>query len=217
MSEFKRSENQHSNENHPDKEGFEFKRLLDLFNLQPEEKEGLQIRIEKSKGRIIVFIHPYYPAEHSREAGMDFDPEKLPRMREGFKNLLSSQWEKSPPIFIFEEAEKVIDLESTIKESLAMDTIVVETIPDNSEPIKGWEELKSVFKDLGVKLIIVGGMNLSVSVEDCDFGLVGCVPEATFKLAEDFELKMSRFLYPHGEEIYKIYGGPTGPTKSNND
>jgi len=149
----------------------------------------------------------------NEDAGISFDPNNLTKMRDGFKKLLHAQWEKSPPIFVFEEAAKISELEKLLEGSLTKDTFVIETISDDPEPILGWDAIKANLNDLGVKLIVIGGMNLRVRIEDYDYGLRGCVPLATFELAKNFELKMSQFLYPLGKDVYKDFEGPTGPNK----
>jgi hypothetical protein len=188
--------------------------LVDFQKLSQKQEEWLRERIEKSKGGIIVFIHPYYPEKESVHTDIGFaSADSLRGMREALKRLLAGQKEGYPPIFIFHDAQKMAELESLLKESLSTSAFVVGTHTDDPTPEQGnWEELLRKLKSVGTRKVTLAGMNLVISWPDGDGEpeLAGCVMEAAKEFSKEFQVSVSRRVYPNSREDYYSYGGPTG-------
>jgi hypothetical protein len=194
-----------------------------LFEMSPDEKKGLQRRIEQFGGMVQIFIHPEFE-EYAQYARVHKEEEFA---RQGFwansvfKNILSSDSDRVPPIFIFEHAQAVKKFEE--KEKRLADMAVqpvyiirteyadptplspnienkytwnVSSIND-ADRIRAWDFLISELQNLGVKKILIGGAELYVSKEN-DRGHTGCLGIAMRKL-ENFDLKLSTITWPEGK------------------
>jgi|GEM_PF-2952052 len=85
---------------HQDSEPILEGKTLKLFELTPEEKERLRLKIAEHNGLIRIFVHPDYLnyANYYKE-----DPEKaasLKKYEEVFRRILRSPSEKNPPALI---------------------------------------------------------------------------------------------------------------------
>ncbi|MFA5962327.1 MAG: hypothetical protein WC848_06625 [Parcubacteria group bacterium] len=191
--------------------------LVNFQELSQKQENFLIDRIEKSEGKIIVFIHPHYSEKESIHTDIGFvSADSLRGMREALPRLLAGQKEGHPPIFIFHDANKVVELEGLLKENLFTDAFVVGTHPDDPTPEQSsWEELLEKLKSVGTKTVILAGMNLVISWPDGNGEpeLAGCVMEAAKEFSKEFLVSMSRRVYPNTREDYHRYGGPTGANK----
>jgi hypothetical protein len=188
--------------------------FIDFQKLSQKQEEWLRGRIEKSRGRIIAFVHPYYPEKESIHTDIGFaSTDNLKSMRESLSKLLSGQREGRPPIFIFHDVNKIIELEDLLKENLSTSAFVVGTHSDDPAPEHGnWEELLAKLKSVGTKKVILAGMNLVISWPDGDGEpeLAGCVMAVAKEFSKEFQVSMSRRVYPNTREDYYYYGGPAG-------
>ncbi|MFZ2188289.1 MAG: hypothetical protein WAV73_01860 [Candidatus Moraniibacteriota bacterium] len=191
--------------------------LVNFQELSQEQEEWLRERIEKSEGGIIAFIHPYYPKKESIHTDIGFaSADSLKGMREALKRLLAGQKEGHPPIFIFHDARKMAELENLLKADLSAPALVVGTHADDSTPEQGsWEALFEKLKSVGTRKVTLAGMNLVISWPDGDGEpeLAGCVMEAAKEFSKEFQVSVSRRVYPNSREDYSAYGGPTGIAK----
>ncbi len=194
--------------------------LLDFNELSTDQAAKLQLRIEASKGRVIVFIHPFYSSNDSFVTDMGWaDPEDLRKMRESLPNLLSAQRENSPPMLIFQDAEKLKDLSDTLKGEFPKDAYVVPTLQHDPQPAIGsWDDLSGKLKALGVSEVIMAGMNLAIRwPDDEDPEVAGCIANAAHELSKKFNITISKFVYPNTKEDYAQFKGPKGPEDHNQD
>jgi hypothetical protein len=188
--------------------------LINFDNLSEAQLLELRQSLEKSKGRIIAFVHPYFPERGSVWTDIGgANPADLAKMRGFLQKLAVVENKKGPPLFIFEEAEKVVEMEQKIQAAFSKKVYVVPTEPGEPTPEKGgWPALRKKLKDLGAKEVIIAGMNLVISFPDdaWDPKLAGCVADAAKEFSKDFKITMSQFVYPNTKEDYHKYGGSEG-------
>lgn len=191
--------------------------FIDFQKMSSEQEEWLRKKIEKNKGGIIVFIHPYYPEENSIGTDIGFgNPEDLKKMRESLSKLLDSKRENNPPILIFHDAEKLDDLRGLLENNLSASALLIGTNSNDPSPKEGnWQELNDKLKSIGVKKVLLAGMNLVVVWPDSDEEpeLGGCLMQAAEEFSKEFQVSVSRRVYPNSREDYYAYGGPTGKEK----
>jgi hypothetical protein len=196
------------------KERVQKRELINFDNLSEAQLLELRQSLEKSNGRIIAFIHPYFPERGSVWTDIGgADPADLAKMRGFLKKLSLVENKKGPPMLIFEEAEKVGVLEHNLPTVFSKKVYVVPTEPSEPTPEKGgWEELRKKLKGLGAKEVIIAGMNLVVSFPDhADYPeLAGCVADAAKEFSKDFKITVSQFVYPNTKDDYYKYSGSEG-------
>lgn len=148
----------------------------DLLNLSAPEMEQLKSRIEKWKGLVRMFVHPMYEKWRVGREHYADDPKnvELLQIEDTLAKLLAMPEDKTPPMIILEEAKYVKKLESWLKENPQGNSqngvYFVETLLNQPEPkIQGefldgaWKILSDKLTELGVKKILMGGMQLEVS------------------------------------------------------
>ena len=191
-----------------------------LFEMNPAEKEALQSRIEKFGGMVQVFIHPDFEAYAAyADARGEKDLAEQGFWADAvFKNILSSQSDRVPPIFVFEHAkaaEKFEEKERQLADLAAQPVYVIRTeyadptplspgtestyawntLPISDEERAGaWDAVISELRNLGVKKILIGGAELAVSKEP-GRDHAGCLGIAMGKL-ESFDVKLSTITWP---------------------
>jgi hypothetical protein len=177
-------------------------RIKDLFALNEEEQQKLIQDIAKSNGVIRVFIHPYYDINHR----IDHNDETA-HIRKWLEYMAASNSDKQPPVFIFEEFNRVNELNSKLNETVGQNSVIlVKTYRNDPMPVcasgeegsmwkqlMAWKKLRKKFKELGVRRIIIGGMRLEVDPEN----IYGCVGNAARNLESDFEIIISYLSAPH--------------------
>jgi hypothetical protein len=190
-----------------------------FFELSDEQKNILKQRVEDSNGRIIAFVHPYYPEEKSLSTDIGWaNPKDLERMRQALEKMLKIQKQESPAIFMFEEAGQVGALIEKLGDVLNRDAYVIPTEENSPLPKTngGWQKLRDELKDVGVKNVTLAGMNLTVTFPDEALPyLDGCIAGTAEELSKEFGVNASNLMYPNSREDYYEFGGPTGPESHN--
>lgn len=188
--------------------------LLDFNILTDEQMAELQNRLEKSKGRMVVFVHPYYPEEESLWTDIGgANPKDMEKMQNALPKFISVQKEGAPPIMIFHDADKIQELNSVLGSLFPENIYVLPTFPHDPQPQQGtWDELLNKLQNLGVQNVVIAGMNLTVSWPDEeDPRLAGCIADAAQEFSKQFKITISKYVYPNTKGDYTRFGGPTGP------
>ena len=188
--------------------------MINFDTLSETQLLELRQTLEKSRGRIIAFIHPYFPERGSVWTDIGgANPADLAKMRSFLHKLAVVENKKGPPMLIFEEAEKIGALEHNLPAVFSKKVYVIPTESAEPTPEKGgWPALRKKLKDLGAKEVIIAGMNLVISFPDhADYPeLAGCVADAAKEFSQDFNVTVSQFVYPNTREDYYHYGGSEG-------
>lgn len=212
-------------ETHESKESLSQGKIFSLFELTDEEKNLLRQRVEKSKGLIRVFVHPYYQ-KYKIARGyfpprpIEDEPEeriKKETLNRAILQMAELAPEKTPPIFFFEEFERVNEFKKKIEDVLRNEFYIIPTEPSEPKPkidsedlIDSWHTLSSKLHELGVKKILIGGMYFEVNYErprpeGDDSPLWQCVGVTIDNLQKDFEIEVSNLTLMHGRKEYLQY------------
>ncbi len=103
-----------------------------------QQRRVFSRRVETSKGRVLVLVHPYY------ESG---DPR--------YRAVIAKFSRAKMPVVVLEESNKV---SSTRSRMASLAPFVVSTMPDDPEPERGWSALHELLKRSGVKRIFLAGV-----------------------------------------------------------
>jgi len=198
-----------------------------FFEMDKKTEVSLKERIEKAKGLIRVFIHPDFE-RYSEFENIKDQPEDIEKLKEAevvFRKILSSESETVPPLFIFEDGVDNNDFEGKEKrlgELATQDVYIIRTTFANPDPLPlgqertyswnlftkigdeekslMWKWLIEEFKKLGVKKILLGGLEFYVT-GDKDKSHSGCMGTAMNKLKEHgFDVEISALTWPSGRE-----------------
>lgn len=180
------------------------------------DKKELANSVLNSKGVIRIFIHPYY-SELSEQAPTSIEPKKDHKqqyelMQKGLEVLLKTELEKAPPLFIFEEEEKVQKTISKIEPMSGKRNYIVPTNPRVPSPripdvvfntLKknrgGWEYFIELMKSVGVRKVLIAGRNFNLTEYEngVDFAGNSCIGKAVDALENNFEIDLSLLSYPN--------------------
>lgn len=159
-----------------------------LFELSGEERAELERRIKENNGLARVIVHPFYPVNFDYDSRRFADKEarNLEKKKKDFEvfqasidRLFNSNPGKSPPIIVFEEEFNLEnDKDSYMDRNYRNEPYVIPTFTDRPVPKlspgenllgkdfdeqRNWKKLKEVLKSLGIKKMLMGGMQLNVS------------------------------------------------------
>ncbi len=199
--------------------------LVNVFELTEKQREEFQRRLEVAKGRIFVFIHPYWTLvdhenpEEKRGRGelvtrdTNYAPGRLQKMQRALEKLLVVQRDGAPPIVVFEDQRPHMmeGLSKRITKTLVRDAYIVPTLPGEewgAEPPGGWATLNDLLKELGVSEVVMAGMSLEIDKigDEEVYGDIdkwgGCVRSAVGGLSEKFKVTMSKLTFPSVVDIY---------------
>lgn len=195
-----------------------------FFEMDKKTEVSLKERIEKAKGLVRIFVHPDFE-RYSRFEDIKDRPEDVKKLREAeqiFRKILSSKSETMPPLFIFEDGasnEDFEEKEEQFRKLAANDTFIIRTSFANPDPLPigkertyRWPDLKDVeksrgeqffmwqwlieeLKKLGVKKILLGGLEFYVT-GDKNKNHSGCMGTAMNKLKAHFEIEISTLTWP---------------------
>lgn len=160
-------------------------RLLDKLNA--EEQQELKERVVQNNGLIHLDVHPYYFDYDNANPERAKKPERNGERYDAIKQALALDFKKtdhSPIRIIIEEKEHVLETSKIINQSNQDSNNKAFIIPShwgNPEPdfsdnpttdhhrdigteeeLQNWLKLVSLFNELGVKTIIIGGTTLEV-------------------------------------------------------
>ncbi len=207
-------------------------KIHDFLNLSPEDKEKLRKRIEKWNGLVRIIVHPLYENWRSDqdEDMMNDHPyrEDIVEVEKVLSRLISLDESKTPPLIIMEEKDNIPKLIAWLKavsKPIQENIYSVATLPNNPTPgiekvsqeeiisnttryDPRWKALEKALEEIGVKKILLGGMQFQTSVKKNDWTnkhpWVGfCIGIAMSHLAKDkggkFELELSALTAPFSE------------------
>jgi hypothetical protein len=192
--------------------------------LNAEQISHLKERIEKSKGVIRMFMHPFYDKSYAfKSANNEQTPDS---MRQGLKRLVRLPEEKTPPIFIFEEEENYLNLLEKLLADLNQDIYIIPTHRDSGRlSLKSHDDvvkyLSNIYEsnkrnyqiladklaDVGTKEILLGGMSLLIYKNEHpeDTLVKGCVSSPLRLLSTRFPITISHFTHPDKNEFIEIF------------
>ena len=153
------------------------KNNTNLLRLNPDEKNELIKRVGEWKGLVRIFVHPLFEKWHwpAEQYGTDPSHKRLIQIEEAVSRLLSMPERKTPPIIIMEESIFIENLKGWLDRpelSLKTNAYYVETRRNNPTPLLetcenqygsiAWKKLIDTLTDLGVRKILLGGMQFEV-------------------------------------------------------
>jgi len=183
--------------------------LRDFFHLSEEEKAELHTRVEQWNGLIRIFVHPMFEKWRGIK---NHENKKLEKIIEVVARLSAMESEQTPPIIFMEEASHLEELkkwfEQGITDECSMETrnhmylIPTEDSGTSDPQNQSWEDMRKALDELGVKKILIGGMQLTFSESEQGTYYHRCLGTAITELSEDgngdFEIELSNLSYPEG-------------------
>lgn len=200
---------------------------MELFRIDGEKLEQIKAHIERSNGLVLALVHPYYSKDFFwSEQQREQKKESLRTMRR-IDAFIGSKSQSKPVVVIFEESHlmnETIDHLNRIAPTadiLVTPTLISSSLP-NLRDVRGhseeridrsWEPIRKALHYLGVKKIILGGMNLSKSGAEAQGRLpvstplssryTECVAGTWRALQNEFEVEISSFAYPNARrDVY---------------
>ncbi len=183
----------------------------DFLDLNPKETEVLKDKIIKSQGAVRIVIHPYYakqnhPTRPYKQIRNDPN-QRVGLVEDSFKKMISIV--QNVPVILFEGKSGVRGTKAIITPILQAannEIYLVKTRDDFSTPLIGengenWKAFSNLMTSLGIKKIVIGGMNLGVAqsfvVDNSgDEYLVFCVGAAIRELKSNFDIQVSNLSHP---------------------
>jgi hypothetical protein len=195
-------------------------RMLNVFNISPENKDILKKEVEKWDGFVHIFVHPYYRygAEGRNNYYLNESDNKPEDSSEELWEFLKTILAEEPryPVFLFEERWKEFDgiINAIVAQINHGNTYLVPTwsgsptpfienqpIPQSQEDVDknrddAWKKIKHFFQEIGVKSIYVDGCYLDKVKEpvsdDALKNLRNCVGATLQNLSSngEFEIKL---------------------------
>jgi len=199
-------------------------KFVDFLNLSPEQKDELKKRIEENNGLVRIFVHPFF-----NKITPDYNKERAKKMKAmnlALQKILSLPEEKTPPILFFEEMEKISELEENIQAigttEFKNKVYTVPTFRKDPEPAildadgklirnpeKHWKIMNEKLKSVGIKKIIIGGMEFMTYAmgrtsrnKPDEIKFLGCVGEAIRRLSDDFDVEVSHLTFPENRQDF---------------
>ena len=152
---------------------------INIAAISPSQTQRLKTRIAASHGLVRVFIHPYYEkytnSKDYRDRIIDNQYPKIDAIEKGLARILSLPPEKTPPVIIFEESNKLNETARTIadiNQNSGNEVYLVPTRRGKSEPLfhgddaecwNGWQKIFEYFKQWQVTKTLIGGCRLTIS------------------------------------------------------
>ncbi len=201
-------------------------RLHEIFSLSSEDAGRLRDRINAFNGLIRIFIHPYYERIRgnllSRPPYPTAEVAKKKELHYVLSRMAKLDSDKTPPIFLFEEAAGIDRLRERFREELQNEIYVVPTQDGRPEPKvednpgleknpdiskRNWDAFRKVLKGVGVQRILIGGMYFEVDPTRTkekfsdmrDPALAQCVGVAVNFLQDEFQIELSNLTVSEGE------------------
>lgn len=149
-------------------------RLVDIFQLDPQENTILKERIGREGDSIDILVHPYYPTVRPYQ-----DPSRE-YLEERDRAIVHSLGKDNKPLIVFEQIAEVERLAERIQTDQEGTLYIVPTKANEPTPILGstteqhtdeiaWSQVENTFHSLGVKHVTIGGRYLYfASLEDSD-------------------------------------------------
>lgn len=200
--------------------------MNDLLELTPRQVDSLRLRVIEWNGLVRVFVHPmfekwHYPPDQYSE---HLDHKKLVEIEKALSRLVTLPEIKTPPIIIMEEHYRIENLENWLVRNhfgrAQLNIYYVRTWENTSHPMidpcayfpPQWEPLVNRLDSVGVKKILMGGMQLTASDHGSDWTgkkprVDYCVGVALSYLSNDkagkFDVDLSALVdCSHSRKIY---------------
>lgn len=199
-----------------------FGRAKNFPTLSSKEKRQLQERL-LNKPYGFVFVHPFYLGFPSLILEQD---KKITLMQTAIKRLLQKRSEQTPPLFIFEEEQKLLACRQFLnhpRTNIRQDCYLIPTQPHSPEPTIDWPPLLDLLEEVGMKKVIIGGMYLKIirahepggslyhqqrqqkGALNLNYTLNRCCGKAALWLATRFEVDFCALTYPQTrKDIEKV-------------
>ncbi len=157
------------------------KQSHDLFKLTPGQKRVLKKRIKEWNGLVRIFVHPLFEKWHwpADQYVSHHCNRRLIKIEEVLSRILVMPEKKTPPVIIMEEGHFVKNLQAWLAQNpngaSQRNTYCIATWSGNPTPDgfnskhEAWDFLITLFRQLGVKKILMGGMQFSVATYKTDW------------------------------------------------
>lgn len=193
-----------------------------FFEMTRGDEIELRERIKESDGLVRVFVHPEYELySNYPDEDLGFNEDDLQKAEKAFRRVLASESEDLPPLIIFEGGSDKDDFEEKeerLSEISKNDVYVIRTEfaspnplpPGKDEDYKHmhlfssfdsreekdqmWEWVVDEFRDMGIKSMIMGGLELYVDDESGRYS--GCLGIAINKFKDSFNIEVSALTDP---------------------
>jgi hypothetical protein len=203
---------------------------IELFHVNKEQIEKFRLGVEKSKGLVLLLVHPYFV---KGKEGWETQGEEALKARRTMRRIdafVASESKSKPPIVVFEESKK---LEETIDYlhsiAPANETLVTPTIDGTSIPAlpgsnhvvssqereRAWIAMRKSLHYLGAKKVLLGGMylgSITTWTHEKQVYLTDCVGGVYNALRGEFDVEISSFTFPLARK--DIYRGRDEPENS---
>lgn len=216
-------------------EPLEGHKIVDFLNLSETERAQLKEKIAANSGVVTFFVHPFseYGSASQYYKNNEESSEKLKRIYDRLRDLMTIPDEERSPLFIMEERDQIHALHHITKGINRGKIYVVPTCKEDPEPklsdnyrighrenndtdfltSTGWNRMMEILKELGISTVILNGLYLSVG-SDREYSsgqkigmsrCVGIVMRAltVYKLGSP---KIGEFTYPDGHEALRRSG-----------
>ncbi len=214
-------------------------RIKKFFELDSEQERQLKEKIEKLKGLVRVFIHPEFEEYADFDFIPEKeDVEMLKAEEQAFQRIISSKSEKLPPMFIFNGArnkDEFEEKEARLNKLTENDLYIIRTENSNPTPLppdkesdyryrfanttnkptdkersQMWDWLVYEFERLGVKKVLIAGVELYVSGKK-GVSHAGCLGHAFNNLKNHFDVEISTLTWPSkGKDVERQKAAGSG-------
>ncbi len=117
-----------------------------------EAKEEFTEAVKRSKGKVVVLVHPFYLDYSPSDESWAQNAEQRQRHREIVLKLAKAH--PRVPIVVLEEEGKAQQTHAVLS---APNSFYVNTYESNPNPVSGWKKLHRAFENSGVKTVLLGG------------------------------------------------------------
>ena len=186
--------------------GNENRQAAQVLDISVDEVEELQQAIRRAKGRVMLFVHPYYEEyhpEYSPDPQHFKEADRSERVTRRIEKFLSNAGPTTPPTFIYEERECIPRTRARLQKKFPLQKVYLiptkrgRGIPQFDSTLKTQAEnasldtLAKCLQWIGAQRILFGGFSFSKDNQLC-------VNEARAGLKKyNFETEISSFTQPH--------------------
>ncbi|MDB4984251.1 MAG: hypothetical protein JWM20_430 [Patescibacteria group bacterium] len=173
--------------------------IIEIESMNESQLDELKKFLERSNGYARIFIHASNPPL-GNISPIEF-----------LVKILTSDLQKEIPIIIFEDPCYTFFLEHYLEDqALQRNVYLIKTKSDDPEPEQiGWDRCIEMFKDWGIKNIVVGGNYLFLYDKK---EMRGCAYYSAFLLSQHFNVTVSRYVTSGTPAVYKKYCGKFKPS-----
>ncbi len=125
--------------------------LFELFGKPRDDifarKSEFERAVAKSKGKVVVVVHPFYDSHDPRDWKKSFPAEYFDRV-----NALMKQ--SKAPVIMFEERDRVHSTRGMLG---AQNVFFLRTKIADSTPVAGWKRVHKLLQAAGARTILIAG------------------------------------------------------------